>query len=75
MGEIFFIKADKRNIENKDYYKITVLDLKNCQLFSFYRLVDNKSTSFVSSVKIFQEVSGQLTFVIKRNNRISFDIK
>ena len=45
MGEIFFIKADKRNIENKDYYKITVLDLKNCQLFSFYRLVDNKSTS------------------------------
>lgn len=73
--ELFFIKADKRNIEGKEYYKITVLDLKNCQLFNFYRLVDNKSASFVSNVKIFQEVSNQLTFVIKRNNKISFDIK
>ena len=73
--ELFFIKADKRSIEGKDYYKITVLDLKNCQLFNFYRLVDNKSTSFISSVKIFQEVSNQLIFVIKRNNKISFDIK
>lgn len=73
--ELFFIKSDKRTIENKDYYKITILDLKNCQLFSFYRLVDSKSTSFVSNVKLFQEVSNQLTFVIKRNNKISFDIK
>lgn len=73
--ELFFIKADKRNIEGKEFYKITILDLKNCQLFNFYRLVDNKSTAFVSNAKIFQEVSNQLSFVIKRNNKISFDIK
>ena len=73
--ELFFIKADKRSIEDKDYYRITILDKKNCQLFNFYKLVDTKSTSFVNSVKLFEEISQKLTFVIKRNNKISFDIK
>lgn len=73
--ELFFVKADKRNIEDKEYYKITILDRKNCQLFNFYKLVDAKSTNFVTSVKLFEEISQKLTFVIKRNNKISFDIK
>ena len=73
--ELFYIKADKRSFDGKDYYKITILDRVNCQLFNFYRLVDAKSTNFVTSLKIFEDISQKLTFVIKRNNKISFDIK
>lgn len=75
MTDIYFIYADKRTIEGREFYRITVLDKNNLQIFSFYRAVDSKSTSFVNSCKLFDEISTKLTFIIKRNNKISFDIK
>lgn len=75
MENIFYLNTQKRTIEGKEYYKINLLDLNNIQLFSFYRVVDVKSTNFVNIHKAFDNVSNALNFVIKRNNKISFDIK
>lgn len=75
MENIFYLNSNKRNIDGKDYYKINVLDLNNCQIFSFYKLVEPKSTNFINNHKTFDNVSNSLAFAIKRNNKISFDIK
>lgn len=75
MENVFYLNSNKRTIEGKEYYKINVLDLNNTQIFSFYKIVDTKSTNFVNMHKAFDNISNALTFVIKRNNKISFDIK
>lgn len=75
MEDLFFLSSSKRKIQDNDYYKISILDLKNTQIFNIYKLVDNKSTQFVNSHKCFDNISEHLKFVIKRNNKISFDIK
>ena len=75
MENIFYLNADKRHIEGSDYYKINILDLNNLQVFSFYKKIDTKSSNFVNMHKTFDNISSSLVFVIKRNNKISFDIK
>lgn len=75
MENIFYLNSQKRVIEGKEYYKINVLDLNNLQVFSFYKTVDTKSSNFCNIHKTFDNISSSLSFVIKRNNKISFDIK
>lgn len=75
MENIFYLNSQKRNIEGKEYYKINLLDLNNTQLFAFYHIADTKANNFVNIHKTFDNVSNALTFAIKRNNKISFDIK
>lgn len=75
MDNIFYLGNQKRSIDGKDFYRIFILDLKNFQIFSFYKPVDTKVTAFLANRKLFENVSSLLTFAIKRNNKISFDIK
>lgn len=75
MENIFYLNSTKRNIDGKEYYCINILDLNNTQIFKFYKLVDVKSSNFVNMHKAFDNISSALTFAIKRNNKISFDIK
>lgn len=75
MDEIYFLSSDLRTIEDKKYYRITILDVKNEQVFTFYRIADTKAKNFCEMHKRFDNISNALIFVIKRNNRISFDIK
>lgn len=49
--------------------------MKNVQLFFIYKLQDQKSAQFVLKHKRFDDVSNELQFVIKRDNKISLDIK
>lgn len=75
MEQFYFISAEKRSIEDKHYYCIYILDFINKQVFSFYHIADNKAKNFVEMHKQFDNISSALTFVVKRNNKISFDIK
>lgn len=75
MENIFYLTNTKREINGKMYYRITILDMKNLQIFSFYHIADNQTTSFLANRKTFENISNFLTFVIKRNGKISFDIK
>ena len=73
--ELYFVKSEVKKIEGKEYCKITLLDMQNVQLFNFYTLVNEKSYNFVKDCKTFSNVTDKICFVIKRNNKISFDIK
>lgn len=75
MEKLYFLKSEKKQIEGKDFYCITILDFVNCQIFKFYKLVDTKTTQFINSHKAFDNISNDLTFAIKRKNKISFDLK
>lgn len=75
MNNIFYLNHYQKAIEGKEYFCFRVLDLKNTQIFTFYHLVDDKAKNFVANIKTFQDVSDRLTLVIKRNNKISFDLK
>lgn len=75
MNNIYYLNHYQKDIEGKYYYCFRVLDLKNTQIFTFYHLVDDKSKNIVANVKLFQDISDKLTLVIKRNNKISFDLK
>lgn len=72
--ELYFIKSETREIERKEYCKISLLDMKNVQIFSFFTPLNDKSYNFVKENKIFSNVTDKICFVIKRNNKISFDI-
>ena len=75
MNDIYYLSAKIRNIEGKDFYCFKILDLANEQIFTFYHNVDEKSKSLATGFKRFDNISDKLKFVIKRNNKISFDIK
>lgn len=73
--KFFYIDYSTTNIEGKDFICIYVLDYYNKQVF---RIFKNKSTELISKLnnfKLFNDVTSLINFVIKRNNKISLDIK
>ena len=75
MNDIFYLGHYIKNIEGKEYFCIRVLDLKHFQIFTFYHTTDEKSKNIINSFKKFDNITDKLTYVIKRNNKISFDLK
>lgn len=75
MSNIYYLNHYEKEIEGKKFFCFRILDLKNTQIFTFYHISDDKSKNFVANVKTFQDISDRLTLVIKRNNKISFDLK
>lgn len=75
MENLFFLKAQDTEINDKQFYKITILDMNNVQLFFIYKLRDAQVAKFIVNHKRFDDVSNELKFVIKRDNKIALDIK
>lgn len=76
MYKFYYLGCDTTKIENNDFIKIYVLDLENKFVHSIYKLNSNKNlVEKLSSIKVFDNITNFVTFAIKRNGKISLDIK
>lgn len=75
MIKLILLKTEQKKIEGKDYSHITIYEEVTNQVFDFYRITDEKAYNFIKNVKLGDDVTEKLCFVIKRNKKISFDIK
>lgn len=73
--KLIYLKSEQRNIEGKDYTKVSIFEEVTGEVFVFYRKTDEKAYKFVKENKIGDDVTEKLCFVIKKGKRISFDIK
>lgn len=73
--KLIFLKSEQKNIEGKDYFKISIYEEVTDEVFTFYHLTDQKAYNFIKDLKIGTDVTEKLCFVIKRGRKISFDIK
>lgn len=74
--QLFYSKTKERKIEDKDYYVIVVIDDTNEQYFYIYKQkTDTKAKDFVMKHKKFDDITSEISFAIKRDRKISLDIK
>lgn len=72
--KIIFLKSEQRNIEGKDYTKISVFEETTDQVFSFFKKTDEKVFNFIKNVKVGDVITDKLHFVIKKGQKITFDL-
>lgn len=75
MIKLLLLKTEQRQIQGKDYTHVALYEETTNQIFDFYRKTDEKAFNFVKNNKLGDDVTDKVCFVIKRNQKISFDIK
>ena len=73
--KFFYIDYSTTNIEGKDFVCIYVLDYYNKQIFRIFKQKDNEIISKLNNYKLFNDITSHIDFIIKRNNKISLNIK
>ena len=74
-NQFLFIDYEKRNIEGKEFLVIYVLEFYRKQVFKIYKISDNNLISKLNSFEKFDNINDYLGFAIKRDGKISLDIK
>lgn len=74
-NQFLFIDYEKRNIEGKEFLVIYVLEFYKKQVFKIYKISDNNLISKLNTFEKFDNINDHLGFVIKRDGKISLDIK
>lgn len=80
-GEIFmknhflFLDTENRNIEGKNFCVIYILEFYKKQVFKIYKLYDPNTEKKLATFKKFDNINEYVDFVIKRDGKISLDIK
>lgn len=74
--QLFFNKCKDVKIEDKEFFNISIIDIENDQFFHVYKQkTDTKAKEFILKHKRFDDITNEITFAIKRDNKISLDIK
>lgn len=74
-NQFLFIDYEKRNIEGKEFLVIYVLEFYKKQVFKIYKISDNNLISKLNTLEKFDNINDYVGFVIKRDGKISLDIK
>lgn len=74
-NQFCYIDYEKRNIEGKEFLVIYVLEFYKKQVFKIYKLSDNSLISKLDTFEKFDNINDFITFAIKRDGKISLDIK
>ncbi len=74
-NQFCYIDYEKRNIEGKEFLVIYVLEFYKKQVFKIYKLADNNFISKLDTFEKFDNINDFITFAIKRDGKISLDIK
>lgn len=74
-NQFCFIDYEKRNIEGKEFIVIYVLEFYKKQIFKIFKLADNNLISKLDTFEKFDNINDFITFAIKRDSKISLDIK
>lgn len=73
--QFLFIDYETRNIEGRDFVVIYLLETNRKQIFRIYKLQNGQLIGKIDNFKKFQDITNFIDFVIKRDNKISLDIK
>lgn len=73
--QFLFVDTEKKNIEGKDFLIVYILEFNKKQLFKIYKVFDINLFNKLNSLKKFDNINDYVDFVIKRDNKISLDIK
>lgn len=74
-NQFLFIDYEKKNIEGKEFLVIYVLEFYRKQVFKIYKIFDNNLISKLNTFEKFDNINDYLGFAIKRDGKISLDIK
>ncbi len=74
-NQFLFVDSEKRNIEGKEFLVIYILEFYRKQIFKIYKLADNNLVSKINTFEKFDNINDFIDFVIKRDGKISLDIK
>lgn len=74
-NQFLFLDYEKRNIEGKEFIVIYILEFNKKQVFRIYKVFDDNISKKLATFKRFENIKDYIDFVIKRDNKISLDIK
>lgn len=74
-NQFLYLDYEKRNIEGKEFLVIYVLEIYKKQVFKIYKISDNNLISKLDTFEKFHNINDYVGFVIKRDGKISLDIK
>lgn len=74
-NQFLFVDYEIRNIEGRDFIVIYILEFYKKQVFRIYKMADNNLISKLSTFEKFDNINDYLGVVIKRDGKISLDIK
>ena len=74
-NQFLFIDYEKRNIDGKEFLVIYVLEFYKKQVFKIYKISDNNLISKLNTFEKFDNINDYVCFAIKRDGKISLDIK
>lgn len=74
-NQFLFVDYEKKNIEGKEFLVIYVLEFYRKQVFKIYKISDNNLISKLNTFEKFDNINDYLGFAIKRDGKISLDIK
>lgn len=74
-NQFLFVDYEKRNIEGKEFLVIFVLEFYRKQVFRIYKIADNNLIAKVNLFEKFENINDYVGFAIKRDGKISLDIK
>lgn len=76
MGDAFyFLDYDIQEIQKKRFLCIYILDLDKKVIFRIFKQYNDKLLEFLNEFSCFTSFNDYLHFVIKRDGKISLDIK
>lgn len=75
MNTFYYIGHEEFSFNDNDLVKIYVLDFRNKFVHSIYKTKRKEIFDKINSYKIFDNISNNISFDIKRNGKISLDIK
>lgn len=74
-NQFLFLDYKKRNIEGKEFLVIYVFEFNTKQVLKIYKIPDDNLISKLDTFEKFENINYYLDFVIKRDGKISLDIK
>ena len=73
--QFLFLDYEKTRIKNKDFLVINVLEFYSKQIFKIYKILDVNLISKLDTFSTYDNINDFVFFAIKRDGKISLDIK
>lgn len=70
-----FLGYDVQKINNNQFFCIYVLNLSKKLIFKIYKKYAEEDMYLLDNISCFEDISDRISFVIKRDGKISLDIK
>ena len=75
MSKFLLMDIEEQTIQEKKFLCIFLYETRTHNIFRIYKLYDSKLFDNLKNFKNFQDITERITYVIKRDGKVSLDIK